>query len=91
MLERAGIQHVSVCASKKSASPSYVNDFFLLTTFPFNDRFEDIVVLLTSVSYEQIDAARDDLEVGYRSGSPDTGLPFELSWAGLMLNIFGLE
>ncbi len=72
-------------AWQKWASPNYVNDVFFLTTFLLDDRFEDLVVLLTSVSYEQIDAARDYLEADYRSGSPGTGLPFELPWSLLLL------
>jgi hypothetical protein len=72
-------------AWQKWSSPNYLNDVFFLTTFLLDDRFEDFVVLLTGTSYEQIDAARDYLEADYRSGAPPVGLPFETSWALLLL------
>jgi hypothetical protein len=72
-------------ALQKWTSPSYVNDVFSLTTFLLDDRFEDLVVLLTRVSYEPIDAARDYLRSDYRSGPPAGGLPFELPWSFLLL------
>jgi hypothetical protein len=72
-------------ALQKWTSPSYVNDVFFLTTFLLDDRFEDLVVLLTSVSYEQIDAAREYLRSDYRSGPPVGDLPFELPWSFLLL------
>jgi hypothetical protein len=75
----------AIAAWQKWTSPSYVNDVFFLTTFLLDDRFEDLVVLLTSVSYEQIDEARDYLEADYRGGGPDAGLPFELPWSLLLL------
>jgi len=72
-------------ALQKWTSPSYVNDVFFLTTFLLDDRFEDLVVLLTSISYEQIDAAREYLRADYRSGPPPGNLPFELPWSFLLL------
>ena len=70
---------------QKWSSPNYLNDVFFLTTFLLDDRFEDFVVLLTNLSYEQIDAAREYLEADYRSGSPVAGLPFEPPWSLLLL------
>jgi hypothetical protein len=72
-------------ALQKWTSPSYVNDVFFLTTFLLDDRFEDLVVLLTSVSYEQIDAAREYLRSDYRSGPPAGDLPFDFPWSLLLL------
>lgn len=72
-------------AWQKWTSPSYLNDVFFLTTFLLDDRFQDFIVLLTNISYEQIDAARDYLEADYRSASPEAGLPFELPWSLLLL------
>jgi hypothetical protein len=70
---------------QKWTSPDYLNDVFFLTTFLVDDRFEDFVVLLTSVSYEQIDAAREYLEGDYRVGPPVSPLPFELPPSLLLL------
>lgn len=72
-------------ALQKWTSPSYINDVFFLTTFLLDDRFEDLVVLLTSIDYEQIDAAREYLRADYRSGPPTGALPFELPWSFLLL------
>jgi len=72
-------------ALQKWTSPSYVNEVFFLTTFLLDDRFEDLVVLLTSVSYEQIDAAREYLRADYRGGPPSGNLPVELPGSFLLL------
>ena len=71
-------------AWQKWSSPDYLNDVFFLTTFLVDDRFEDFVVLLTPVSYEQIDAAREYLQGDYRTGPPQSPLPFELPPALLL-------
>jgi hypothetical protein len=72
-------------ALQKWTSPSYVNDVFFLTTFLLDDRFEDLVVLLTSINYEQIDAAREYLRADYRRGPPGGDLPFDLPLSFLLL------
>lgn len=71
-------------ALQKWTSPNYINDTFFLTTFLIDERFEDLIVLLTSLSYEQIDAVREYLRSDYRAGPPVEGLPFELPLSLLM-------
>ena len=61
---------------QKWATAEYVNGVFFLTTFLLDDRFEDFVVLFSSITFEQIDAARDYLEADYRSNPAPDNLPF---------------
>lgn len=74
----------ALAAWQKWTSPDYGNDVFFLTTFLLDDRFEDFVVLLTSLTYEQIDLARDYLEGDYRTDTPGP-LPFQLPGSMLLL------
>ncbi len=68
----------ALAAWQKWSSPNYVDGVFFMTTFLLDDRFEDLLVLVTSLSYEQIDQARDYLEADYRLDSAADGLPFAL-------------
>jgi len=58
----------ALAAWQKGTSPDYANDVFFLTTFILDDRFEDFTVLFTSMTYDQLDAARAYLEADYRAG-----------------------
>jgi len=69
---------------QKWTAPDYPSGVFFLTTFLLDERFEDLVVLLTPVTYEQIDLARDYLEGDYRAGVT-AGLPFELPFSLILL------
>jgi len=68
----------ALAAWQKWTSPDFVNGVFFQTTFLLDDRFEDFTLLFTSVTYEQIELARDYLEGDYRTGAPAEGLPFVL-------------
>jgi hypothetical protein len=75
----------ALAAWQKWSSPDYPNDVFFLTTYLLDERFEDFTVLLTSLTYEQIDAARAYLEGDYRAVSAPPALPFELPASLLLL------
>lgn len=75
----------ALAAAQKWTSPDFVNGVFFQVTFLLDERFEDFVVLLSSVTYEQIDLARDYLEADYRGGAPTDGLPFELPPSFMLL------
>lgn len=72
-------------AWQKWTTPNYTQDVFFLTTFLLDQRFEDFVVLLTSLTYDQIDAARHYLEADYRLGPPSAPLPFEIPLSLVLL------
>jgi len=63
-------------ALQKWMSPDYTNGVFFLVTFFLDERFEDFVVLFSSVTFEQIDIAREYLEGDYRSTPAPDSLPF---------------
>jgi hypothetical protein len=63
-------------ALQKWMSPDYLNGVFFLVTFFLDERFEDFVVLFSSVTFEQIDIAREYLEGDYRSTPAPDSLPF---------------
>ena len=63
-------------ALQKLMSPDYTNGVFFLVTFFLDERFEDFVVLFSSVTFEQIDIAREYLEGDYRSTPAPDSLPF---------------
>jgi len=63
-------------ALQKWISPDYLNGVFFLITFFLDDRFEEFVVLFSSVTFEQIDIAREYLEGDYRSAPAPDSLPF---------------
>ena len=65
-------------ALQKWFSHDYLNGVFFLTTFLLDYRFEDFVVLFTSVSYEQIDIARVYLEGDYRAVPAPQNMPFTI-------------
>jgi len=72
-------------AWQKWTTSNYTNDVFFLTTFLLDSRFEDFVVLFTSVTYDQIDAAREYLQGDYRGGASSESFPFELPMSLLLL------
>ena len=63
-------------ALQKWISPDYLNGVFFLVTFFLDERFEEFVVLFSSVTFEQIDLAREYLEGDYRSSPAPESLPF---------------
>jgi hypothetical protein len=63
-------------ALQKWISPDYLNGVFFLITFFLDERFEEFVVLFSSVTFEQIDIAREYLEGDYRSTPAPDSLPF---------------
>lgn len=63
-------------ALQKWISPDYLNGVFFLVTFFLDERFEEFVVLFSSVTFEQIDIAREYLEGDYRSAPAPDSLPF---------------
>jgi len=63
-------------ALQKWTSPDYLNGVFFLITFFLDERFEEFVVLFSSVTFEQIDIAREYLEGDYRSAPAPDSLPF---------------
>jgi hypothetical protein len=63
-------------ALQKWISPDYLNGVFFLITFFLDERFEEFVVLFSSVTFEQIDIAREYLEGDYRSALAPDSLPF---------------
>ena len=63
-------------ALQKWTSPDYLNGVFFLITFFLDERFEEFVVLFSSVTFEQIDIAREYLESDYRSAPAPDSLPF---------------
>lgn len=63
-------------ALQKWISPDYLNGVFFLITFFLDERFEEFVVLFSSVTFEQIDIAREYLEGDYRSAPAPDSLPF---------------
>ncbi len=63
-------------ALQKWISAEYLNGVFFLTTFFLDTRFEEFVVLFSSVTFEQIDIAREYLEGDYRSTPAPDSLPF---------------
>ena len=63
-------------ALQKWTSPDYLNGVFFLITFFLDERFEEFVVLFSSVTFEQIDIAREYLEGDYRSAAAPDSLPF---------------
>ena len=67
-----------LAALQKWISPDYLNGVFFLITFFLDDRFEEFVVLFSSVSFEQIDIAREYLEGDYRSAPAPDSLPFAI-------------
>jgi hypothetical protein len=81
-------------ALQKWISPDYVNGVFFLTTFLLDERFEEFVLLFSSISFDQIETARDFLEDDYRSTvAPDT-LPFvipaSLWWLAILSTAWNL-
>jgi len=65
-------------ALQKWFSPDYLNGVFFLTTFLLDYRFEDFVVLFSSVTLEEIDIARVYLEGDYRSAPAAQNMPFAI-------------
>jgi len=65
-------------ALQKWISPDYLNGVFFLITFFLDARFEEFVVLFSSVTFEQIDIAREYLEGDYRSTPAPDSLPFAI-------------
>ena len=65
----------ALAAWQKWSSADYRNDVFFLTTFLLDERFENLAVL-SGLSYEQIDLAREYLEADPRL--PSRAFPFEL-------------
>jgi hypothetical protein len=63
-------------ALQKCISPDYINGVFFLVTFFLDERFEEFVVLFSSVTFEQINIAREYLEGDYRSALAPDSLPF---------------
>jgi hypothetical protein len=63
-------------ALQKWISPDYLNGVFFLITFFLDERFEEFVVLFSSITFEQIDIAREYLEGDYRSAPASDSLPF---------------
>ena len=85
----------ALAAWQKWTSPDFINGVFLQTTFLLDDRFEDFVALLTGVTFEQIDLAREYLEGDYHSTAPANGLPVVLPlsfsvlvWLSTAWNLF---
>lgn len=81
-------------ALQKWFSSDYVNGVFFLTTFLLDERFEEFVVLFTSIGFEQIDAARDYLEGDYRAAPAPESLPFvipeSLWWLAALSTVWNL-
>jgi hypothetical protein len=81
-------------ALQKWMSPDYLNGVFFLTTFFLDERFEEFVVLFSSVTFEQIDIAREYLEGDYRSASAPDNLPFaipdSLWWLAILSTVWNL-
>jgi len=75
----------ALAAWQKWTTANYTNDIFFLTTFLLDPRFEDFIVLFTSLDYDQIDGARQYLEGDYRLGPPSEALPFELPLSLVLL------
>lgn len=68
----------SFAALQKWISGDYLNGVFFLTTFFLDPRFEDFVVLFSSVTLEEIDIAREYLEGDYRAEAAAANIPFEI-------------
>ena len=81
-------------ALQKWISPDYLNGVFFLTTFFLDQRFEEFVVLFSSVTFEQIDIARDYLEGDYRFASAPENLPFaipsSMRWLAILSTAWNL-
>ena len=81
-------------AWQKWAATDYVNGVFFLVTFLLDERFEDFVVLFSSISFEQIDAARDYLEGDYRFNPAADKLPFAIPasfwWLAMVSTVWNL-
>ena len=84
----------ALAALQKWISPDYVNGVFFLTTFLLDERFEEFVVLFSSISFDQIDAARDYLEDDYRAVAAPGTLPFVIPgsfwWLAIMSTAWNL-
>lgn len=83
----------ALAACQKWSSADYRNDVFFLSTFLLDNRFEDLVVLLTSITYEQIDVARDYLEGDYRwqpAGEFPFPLPSDFLWMARFSTLWNL-
>lgn len=84
----------SFAALQKWISHDYLNGTFFLTTFLLDARFEDFVLLFSSVTVEQIDIAREYLEGDYRSASAPENLPFaipgSLWWLAILSTAWNL-
>jgi hypothetical protein len=63
-------------ALQKWLSPDYLNGVFFLITFFLDQRFEEFVVLFSSVTFGEIDIAREYLEGDYRFFPAPDSLPF---------------
>jgi hypothetical protein len=72
---------------QKWFSPDYLNGVFFLVTFFVDDRFEEFVVLFSSVTFEQIDIAREYLEGDYRSAPAPDSFPFVIPGSMWWLSI----
>lgn len=83
-----------LAALQKWLSPDYLNGVFFLITFFLDDRFEEFVVLFSSVTFEQIDIAREYLEGDYRSNPAPDSLPFvipsSLWWLAILSTAWNL-
>jgi len=79
---------------QKWSSVEYLNGVFFLITFILDERFEDFVVLFSSITYEQIDTARDYLEGDYRITPAADKLPFTIPdsfwWLAIASTIWNL-
>ncbi|NOQ15321.1 MAG: hypothetical protein GQ583_12700 [Methyloprofundus sp.] len=81
-------------AWQKWAAPDYINGVFFLTTFLLDERFENFVVLFSSITFEQIDMARDYLEGDYRFEPAAEQLPFAIPdsfwWLAMVSTVWNL-
>jgi hypothetical protein len=81
-------------ALQKWISPDYLNGVFFLITFFLDERFEEFVVLFSSVTFEQIDIAREYLEGDYRSAPAPDNLPFVIPgsmwWLAILSTVWNL-
>ena len=75
---------------QKWTSPSYLDYSFFQYTFLMDGRFEDFVVLLSSVNYDMIDRYRDYFDGGWRMGMTVPALPQDfqvLAWLSTWWNL----
>ena len=79
---------------QKWSSPEFINGSFFLVTFFLDKRFEEFVVLFSSVTFEQIDVAREYLEGDYRANPAVDNLPFvipvSLWWLAILSTVWNL-